>query len=163
MSWTRIQTIVAVISVVIFGMVSFVTLYYNFTPEMRYVKQPIPSNSVNSCNLEVYNNACPASLTNGTATAFRLKNTGGVGTNFNLEFYSNNAKVGYTPKVWTSASPNQTIEFPFIPYFSNILGFTIWANATCSAEILGTLGCRNSLQSLPCNYTASGNIATLKV
>ena len=133
-------------------------IYYNFTPQMSWIAQPIPSGP-NSCTSAVYNNACPASLTNGTAAAFYLKDTGGVPATLSLKLSSKSVNLTYHPP-WNTNS-NQTVLFAFIPHFSHVLGFSIQANASCSGEILGI--CRNSFQPITCNYTITNNsnVATL--
>ena len=136
---------------VIIAISAFLTIYYTYTPEMTWVAQPIPG-GLNSCNIAVYDNACPATLINGTAAGFYLKNTGGVKAKISLFLSSPNAKFSYNDNSWQEV-PNQTSTFAFIPYFSNVYRISIRANATCSGEILGF--CRSSYQPVICNYTTS--------
>ena len=153
-----ILTILGGISVIVVIAGGVLAIWYTYLPEMVWLSQ-VSSSGQNSCNLQVYANACPASLKNGNASYIYLKNIGDVPAVFIVNYSSSNSvNVKYYDNVWKT-SGNQTADFGFIPSFSsNSNSMSIQFNASCSAE---TLFCRNSKLSINCLYNVSGNVAVL--
>lgn len=156
---------IVLICTIVGGVVSYNTLYYNFTPQIIFQTQSSSTNNTpNSCTIQAYSSVCPFTLTSGQPAFFYLENLGDVPAYFSINFTSSNSmKLSYYSKSST-VKGGQTTYFGFVPTFSNKTNsFTIGANATCTPQ--GWLSfCKGSSQILvACNYKITNNsqIATL--
>lgn len=139
--------------------VSYNTLYYNFTPQMVFQTQSSSTNSTpNSCTIQAYASVCPFTLTSGQPSFFYLENLGDVPAYFSINFTSSNSmRLSYYSKSST-VKGGQTTYFGFVPSFTNETNnFTIGANATCTPQGLLHF-CRGSSQiPVACNYKITNN------
>lgn len=133
--------IVGVIASIATISITWLTIYYNFLPEMVWHSQ---LNGV----------TCPPSLINNSQAYVNLTNIGEVPANFYVNFFSSYAIFTYLGKsVYTTnrgtvviAKENQT--FGIIPNLTNVhTNFTVEIDANCNAE---QLWCRHSANLVLC-------------